>query len=188
MVHKLFYRRVNFAVANNAAEQSFPKEMRLNFFWFPFYTFSHPNSLIVNEKKATRKNAKQQHTKKHEWNKKGKINFEKCMQHDAKWSNCMKFDLQMNLHVVVLLLFILLIVGNSGTKIHSLRITCISLKSKWNWKCVREGKKSSKQNTNRIYFWFIWINNYNGIYWHKSNEWEMADEAATKRWCYFQYM
>lgn len=160
--------------------------MRLNFLWFPFHTFSHPNSLIVNENKRHEK-MQSNSAKKTNGIKKGKINFKKCMQHDAKWSNCMKFDLQMNLHVVFLLLFILLIVGNSVTNIHSWRITCISLKSKWNWKCVWEGKKSSKQNTNRIYFWFIWINNYNGIYWHKSNEWEMADEA-TKRWCYFQYM
>lgn len=60
------------------------------------------------------------------------------------------------------------------------------LKVKWNGKWER--KKSLKQNTNRIYFWFIWINNYNGIYWHKSIEWETADEAVWRDAVYIKYI
>lgn len=78
-----------------------------------------------------------------------------------------KFDLQMNV-----LRFVGIYLANRRQlriEIHSSQITQTHwLKGKQQQQQKNGRKKSTKQNANGIYLWFIWINNYNGeFYWHK---------------------
>lgn len=123
-----------------------------------------------------------------EWKKKTFwISFAfRCKMDKLQWA---KFDLQMKRfvhHSLWMLLFILNTKNTTFRRCEYISMSVFALANRQrqnsqftNHTIQRKREKNSvKQNADRIYFWFIWINNYNGIYWHKSNEWETADEAA----------